>query len=57
MTLTANRAEHFNLYYIFKEDKEQKSLSKESAADIWNNILLATKEVTRKSGASPPPSE
>ncbi len=44
MTFTANHKEHFNLYYIFKEDKEKNTLAKEVAQNIWENILLKQKE-------------
>jgi len=32
---------HYNLYYIFKEDKEQNQLQKSEALILWNNILKA----------------
>lgn len=51
----AVRQEHFNLYYIFKEDKEQNKIPEQTAADIWANILLATKGRNDQSGLSPPP--
>ena len=54
MTISANRAEHFNLYYIFEEDKKRHTLSKEAAADMWKNILLATKELDGITRAAPP---
>ena len=33
------RKEHFNLYYIFKEDKKQNQLQKSKALILWNNII------------------
>ena len=33
------RKEHFNLYYIFKEDKEQNQLQKREALILWENII------------------
>ena len=35
------RKEHFNLYYIFKEDKERNQLQKSEALILWNNIIKA----------------
>ena len=32
------RKEHFNLYYIFKEDKERNQLQKSEALILWRNI-------------------
>ena len=29
---------HFNLYYLFLEEKEQQKLSKEKSAEIWSII-------------------
>lgn len=49
MTLTP-KTEHFNLYYIFKEDKERHILPAFVAEDIWQNALMATKKLKR-----PPP--
>ena len=44
MAYTLNNKEHFNLYYIFAEDKEQKTLSKELTENIWKNIFSKIKE-------------
>lgn len=44
MTFAVNSKEHFNLYYIFAEDKEQKTLSKELTENIWKNIFSKIKE-------------
>ena len=33
---------HYNLYYIFKEDKEQNKMPEQTAVKMWANILLAT---------------
>ena len=30
---------HYNLYYIFKEDKEQNQLQKSKALVLWENII------------------
>ena len=35
------RKEHFNLYYIFKEDKGRNQLQKCEALILWNNIIKA----------------
>ena len=35
------RKEHFNLYYIFKEDKKRNQLQKSEALILWNSILKA----------------
>ena len=35
------RKEHFNLYYIFKEDKEKNQLQKSEALILWSNIIKA----------------
>ena len=32
------KKEHFNLYYIFKEDKEQKSLSKRVIEEYYKRV-------------------
>ena len=31
--------DHYNLYYIFEEDKRRHPLSAEAAAQLWENIL------------------
>lgn len=40
MTNTAERS-HFNLYYIFKEDKENNTISQKTAAEIWRTVCLS----------------
>ena len=35
------RKEHFNLYYIFKEDKERNQLQKSEALILWISIIKA----------------
>ena len=49
------RQEHFNLYYIFKEDKDQNKMPEQTAADIWTNILSVSRGLIDQSGLSPPP--
>lgn len=41
MTNAVKLKEHFNLYYIFKEDKERNQLQKSEALILWNNIKYA----------------
>ena len=52
MTNTAERA-HFNLYYIFKEDKENNILDKKTAAEIWKTVCAKT--ITGQNGLYQPP--
>ena len=40
--------EHFNLYYIFKEDKERNQLQKIEALILWNNIKYAIRFCNEK---------
>ena len=35
---------HYNIYYIFKDDKEKNSLEKIKALALWNNISKAIKK-------------
>ena len=46
VTFAPNGREHFNIYYIFKEDKEQNTLSKHRALLLWENIILLSKPPT-----------
>lgn len=41
MLTNIEKTGHYNLYYIFKEDKEQNQLQKSKALILWNNILKA----------------
>ena len=43
------RKEHFNLYYIFKEDKEQNVLSLNEVNDIWYSIVKKFREIKKQS--------
>ena len=43
------RKEHFNLYYIFKEDKEQNMLSPNEISDIWRSIIRNYRETKKQS--------
>ena len=43
MTFAPNGREHFNLYYIFLEDKKRNKLPPHRAAKLWNNISPLTK--------------
>ena len=43
------RKEHFNLYYIFKEDKEQNVLSLNEINDIWYSIVKKFREIKKQS--------
>lgn len=38
MTDIINISEHFNLYYIIKEDKEKNSVSKQQIQNTWKKI-------------------
>lgn len=44
MSFGPNGREHYNLYYIFAEDKERHSLSAEAAALLWKKIQAEIKE-------------
>ena len=33
-----NRREHYNLYYIFAADKQERSLNVDKKEKIWENI-------------------
>lgn len=35
MTNAVKLKEHFNLYYIFEEDKRKNALAEKKASDIW----------------------
>ena len=39
MTDFTNKREHYNLYYILKEDKENHIISQESIDKIWASII------------------
>lgn len=41
MLTNIEKTGHYNLFYIFKEDKEQNQLQKSEALILWNNILKA----------------
>lgn len=41
MLTNIEKTGHYNLYFIFKEDKEQNHLQKSEALILWNNILKA----------------
>ncbi len=41
MLTNIEKTGHYNLYFIFKEDKEQNQLQKSEALILWNNILKA----------------
>lgn len=34
-----NNEIHYNLYYIFKEDKERRALSQKAVTELRNNIF------------------
>ena len=44
---------HFNLYYLFLEEKEQQKLSKEKSAEIWSIIEAFFHAVKRTQQALP----
>ena len=46
--------EHFNLYYIFEEDKRNNVLNEKTAADMWKMVCAKVKQ--EHNGLSPPPS-
>jgi len=35
----AQKPEHYNLYYIFKEDKDKNQLSQVEAMTIWKFVI------------------
>jgi hypothetical protein len=45
--------EHFNLFYIFEEDKRKNALNEKTAADIWKTVCVRAKK--ERNGLSPPP--
>ena len=51
MNLLPNNKEHFNLYYIFEEDKKAHPLPLNIAEKIFKNITAAMKN---NSGPDPP---
>ncbi len=48
-----NKKEHFNLCFIFMEDKANNVLNKKIAAKIWRTVCTKTKK--EHNGLSPPP--
>ena len=55
MTNAVKLKEHFNLYYIFEEDKRKNALNEKTAADIWKMVCAKTQ--MEHNGLSPPPSD
>lgn len=53
MTNAVKLKEHFNLYYIFEEDKRKNALNEKTAADIWKTVCAKTQ--MEHNGLSPPP--
>ena len=45
--------EHYNLYYLFEEDKRRNALDQKTAADIWKKVCAAV--INKPNGLSPPP--
>ena len=41
MLTNIEKTGHYNLFYIFKEDKEQNQLQKSEALILWNSIIKA----------------
>ncbi len=37
-------SDHYNLYYIFEEDKRRHPLPADVAARLWENVLYAVNE-------------
>ena len=54
VTKAVKLKEHFNLYYIFEEDKQKNALNEKTAADIWKRVCA--KVQIEHNGLSPPPS-
>ena len=54
MTNAVNLKKHFNLYYIFKEDKRKNALNEKTVADIWKTVCAKMEK--EHNGLSPPPS-
>lgn len=54
MLTNIEKTGHYNLYYIFKEDKEQNKIPEPKAVEIWKNILLLAKPPSNSKGLSPP---
>ena len=54
MTNAVNLKKHFNLYYIFKEDKLKNALNEKTVADIWKTVCAKMEK--EHNGLSPPPS-
>lgn len=51
MTFPARYTEHYNLYYILKEDKDNNVLPQHKAEDMWHKIQSKLKNVVDR----PPP--
>ena len=41
MLTNIEKTGHYNLFYIFKEDKEQNQLQKSEGLILWRNIIKA----------------
>lgn len=54
MTNAVKLKKHFNLYYIFKEDKRKNALNEKTATDIWKTVCAKMEK--EHNGLSPPPS-
>jgi hypothetical protein len=54
MTNAVKLKKHFNLYYIFKEDKRKNALNEKTATDIWKTVCAKIEK--EHNGLSPPPS-
>lgn len=52
MGTSAIPREHFNLYYIFLEDKRENALSEERAEQIKQNVLKRIKELKGEGDSS-----
>ena len=49
MPNSIKKSSHYNLYYIFKEDKEQNVLSLNEISDIWYSIVKNFREIKKQS--------
>lgn len=49
MPNSIKKSSHYNLYYIFKEDKEQNVLSLNEINDIWYSIVKKFREIKKQS--------
>ena len=49
MLTNIEKTGHYNLYFIFKEDKIQNMLSPNEISDIWRSIIRNYRETKKQS--------